>query len=53
MPIDASFFMTNVANEEIFLHSNDNQPRGFTSYFIGEPRMWGVRLRYRFGAMVD
>lgn len=22
-------------------------------YFIGEPRMWGIRPRYRFGGMAD
>jgi iron complex outermembrane receptor protein len=50
LPIDASFFMTNVTNEKIYLHINDNTPRGFISYLIGEPRMWGVRLRYKFGS---
>jgi len=48
-PIDASFFMTNVTNEHVYLHANDNQLRGFVSYFIGEPRMYGFRLRYKFG----
>jgi iron complex outermembrane receptor protein len=48
-PIDASFFITNLTNEHVYLHANDNQLRGFVSYFIGEPRMYGFRLRYRFG----
>ncbi|CAN7592083.1 TonB-dependent receptor [Phenylobacterium sp. LjRoot219] len=48
-PVDASFFITNVTNEHVYLHANDNQLRGFVSYFIGEPRMYGVRLRYKFG----
>ena len=49
-PVDASFFITNVTNEHVFLHANDNELRGFVSYFIGEPRMYGFRLRYKFGA---
>lgn len=49
MPIDAAFFVTNVTKEHVFLHVNDQQTNGFASYFIGEPRMWGVRLKYRFG----
>lgn len=49
LPIDASLFVTNLTNEKLYLHPNDNQARGFVSYLIGEPRMWGGRLRYRFG----
>jgi iron complex outermembrane recepter protein len=49
MPIDLTFFMTNVTNEHVILQINDNQLRGFISSTIGEPRMWGFRLKYRFG----
>ncbi|MBW8784361.1 MAG: TonB-dependent receptor [Novosphingobium sp.] len=49
LPVDLSFFMTNVTNEHVILQINDNQQRGFISSTIGEPRMWGFRLRYRFG----
>ncbi len=48
-PIDAALFVTNLTNEKIFLQANDNETRGFASYYIGQPRMWGVRLKYRFG----
>ena len=49
MPIDFSAFMTNVTNEHVILQINDNTLRGFISSTIGEPRMWGFRLRYKFG----
>ena len=49
LPVDLSFFMTNVTNEHVILQINDNQARGFVSATIGEPRMFGFRLRYRFG----
>jgi iron complex outermembrane receptor protein len=49
LPLDASVFVTNVNNEKIYLHLNDQQTGGFASYFIGEPRMWGARVRYKFG----
>ena len=49
LPVDATFFMTNVTNERVILNINENTGRGFVSGLIGEPRMWGVRLKYRFG----
>jgi len=49
MPIDLSFFMTNVTNEHVILQINDNTARGFISAIVGEPQMWGFRLKYRFG----
>jgi iron complex outermembrane receptor protein len=49
MPVDAALFVTNLTNAKVYLHANDNQLRGFISNLIGEPRMWGARLRYRFG----
>jgi iron complex outermembrane recepter protein len=48
MPVDLSFFMTNVTNERVILQINDNTLRGFISSTIGEPRMWGFRLKYKF-----
>jgi iron complex outermembrane receptor protein len=48
-PVDVSFFMTNVTNEHVILQINDNQQRGFISATLGEPQMWGFRLRYKFG----
>ena len=50
MPIDAAFYMTNVTNEHVILQANDNLlARGFVVVPIGEPRMWGFRLKYKFG----
>jgi iron complex outermembrane recepter protein len=49
MPLDLSFFMTNVTNEKVILQINDNFLRGFVSSTIGEPRMWGFRARVKFG----
>ncbi|HEX7858001.1 MAG TPA: TonB-dependent receptor [Sphingobium sp.] len=48
-PLDLSFFMTNVTNQVYYVSLNDNTSRGFVSRLLGEPRMWGVRLKYRFG----
>ena len=50
MPVDLGFFMTNVTNAHIFLHANTQEATGLLSNIIGEPRMYGFRLKYRFGA---
>jgi iron complex outermembrane receptor protein len=50
-PLDLSFFMTNVTNEHVILQINDNSAgRNFVSGLVGEPRMYGFRLKYRFGS---
>ncbi|MCT2400198.1 TonB-dependent receptor [Novosphingobium mangrovi (ex Huang et al. 2023)] len=49
MPVDAALFVTNVTKEVVILNINENTARGFRSGLLGEPRMWGVRLKYRFG----
>jgi iron complex outermembrane receptor protein len=49
LPLDASFFMTNVTNEVYLISVNDNSGRSFRSGLLGEPRMYGFRLRYKFG----
>lgn len=49
-PVDFSVFVTNVTNKKIYLHSNVQENFGFTSRIIGEPRMFGFRMKYRFGA---
>lgn len=49
LPVDAAFFMTNVTKEKVFLHANVQAANGFVSNIIGEPQMWGFRLRYKFG----
>ncbi|MGE3690856.1 MAG: TonB-dependent receptor [Novosphingobium sp.] len=53
MPIDAAFYITNVTNEKMFTHINDQSNNGFISYSVDEPRQWGVRLKYRFGGLAD
>jgi iron complex outermembrane receptor protein len=49
-PIDASFFISNATDEEYTQGGFDfyNQ-LGITVETFGEPRMYGFRLRYRFG----
>lgn len=50
MPVDASFFMTNVTNEVVYLTIQDGLGnRGFRTALLGEPSMYGFRVRYRFG----
>ena len=49
LPVDAAFFATNVTKEKVLLHANVQASQGFVSNIIGEPRMYGVRLRYKFG----
>ena len=49
MPVDATLFVTNVTKEVVYLNINENTSRGFRSALLGEPRMWGLRLKYRFG----
>ncbi|MCE7797224.1 TonB-dependent receptor [Sphingobium sufflavum] len=48
--LDAGFFMTNITNQKYYISANDQgQTSGFISNIIGEPRMYGFRLKYRFG----
>ena len=50
MPIDAAFFVTNLTNEvyAVDVGSSYNSA-GFENQLMGAPRMWGMRLKYRFG----
>jgi iron complex outermembrane receptor protein len=49
-PVDLSFFMTNATNEKFPLNVNNAYTSfGFESQIVNEPRMFGFRLRYRFG----
>lgn len=50
---DATFFVTNITNEKMFTHVNDSYERGMVTYSLDEPRMYGLRLKYRFGALGD
>ncbi|MBL8553863.1 MAG: TonB-dependent receptor [Phenylobacterium sp.] len=47
---DAAIFATNILNKDyVVALSAAFETNGYTSYSYGEPRMFGVRLRYRFG----
>ena len=49
-PIDLSFFMTNVTNAKFPLAVvNAWRSYGYESAVLNEPRMFGFRLKYRFG----
>jgi iron complex outermembrane receptor protein len=50
LPIDLSVFATNVTNEKYHVSSSQTMQIGYESIVIGEPRMYGLRLRYRYGA---
>jgi iron complex outermembrane receptor protein len=49
-PVDLSLFATNVAGAKYNTWINEFVSSGFVAYQRGEPRMYGVRLRYRFGS---
>jgi iron complex outermembrane receptor protein len=50
MPVDAAFFMTNVTNEIYPVNVGSGLgSAGFENFIYGAPRMWGFRLRYKFG----
>jgi iron complex outermembrane receptor protein len=50
-PLDASLFVTNATNTRYLVQAQSlyNLGFGFADATYGEPRMFGVRLRYRFG----
>lgn len=51
-PIDAALFVTNLTKKKFYTHVNDQGgigQMGFTSYYLGEPRMFGARVKVRFG----
>lgn len=48
-PVDLSAFATNVTNEEYFQYVPGLPTSGSDYAALGEPRMYGFRLRYRFG----
>ncbi|MFC0204976.1 TonB-dependent receptor [Novosphingobium soli] len=49
-PFDLSFFMTNVTNEKFPLNVNNAYGSfGLESQIVNEPRMYGFRLKARFG----
>ena len=49
-PIDAAFFMTNVTNEKFPVNVvNGFNSFGLESQLVNPPRMYGMRLKVRFG----
>lgn len=48
-PIDISLFVLNVSKEKYYLSINNLTAQGFINQIPGEPRTFGLRLRYRFG----
>lgn len=49
-PVDISFFMTNLTKQKYYTFVNGViTATGFESANLGEPRTYGVRLKYRFG----
>jgi iron complex outermembrane receptor protein len=49
-PVDATFFMTNVTNKTYVLTPNPfSSSFGYSTSIYGEPRMYGIRLKYSFG----
>lgn len=47
-PVDLGLFATNLTNKYYYTHVNEQSSSGFISRFVGEPRMYGLRVRYRF-----
>jgi iron complex outermembrane receptor protein len=49
-PVSAAFFMTNVTNQIYAVASGGGwSSAGFGDLYYGQPRMWGFRLKYKFG----
>ena len=50
-PIDVSFFGTNLTNLHYYgyIPGLGSTALGFETAVLGEPRMFGVRVRYNFG----
>jgi iron complex outermembrane receptor protein len=50
LPVDVSAFATNVTAKKYFAGvAGVGSAFGFESYAVGEPRTFGLRVRYRFG----
>jgi iron complex outermembrane receptor protein len=47
-PVDLALFVTNVTKEKFYTFTT-GASFGFDSAILNEPRMFGVRVRYRFG----
>jgi iron complex outermembrane receptor protein len=47
--IDVSAFVTNLTDKEYYTFTSSVATYGFQPATLGEPRMFGLRVRYRFG----
>lgn len=47
-PIDLSVFVTNLTKEKFWIHTPGSS-FGYETITLNQPRMFGVRVRYRFG----
>jgi iron complex outermembrane receptor protein len=54
-PVDLALFGTNVTNAEYYTSNSDSLlgDIGFVNSVTGTPRMYGLRLRYNFGAAAN
>ncbi len=49
-PVDLSFFMTNVTNQKRILYPIAGYPTMGSEFgYLNQPRMWGFRMKVRFG----
>jgi iron complex outermembrane receptor protein len=49
-PFDLAFFMTNVTDEVVPVNTGGGwTSAGFGDILLGQPRMYGFRVRYHFG----
>ena len=49
LPLDVALYGTNLANKKYPVSVAGAFSQGFESLMLGEPRIWGVRVKYRFG----
>jgi len=49
LPVDLSLFATNVTREKYPVAASGIMQLGYDALVLGEPRMYGARLRFKFG----
>jgi iron complex outermembrane receptor protein len=49
LPLDISLFGTNLTNKKYWINQAGAFSQGYESVIVGEPRIYGVRVKYRFG----
>ncbi len=48
-PVDLALFVTNLTKEETYLNTGNSWNNGYEAVVANVPRMYGLRLKYRFG----